>query len=111
MATLTKMHLHQSVRKLLYIVFTQTLTSNSLAFALINATDAKLPLSQDALDDERLTVRKSDILPIRANTLRFEVPPGKYIILPLTKSNDDLDFLLRVFSEMPVNLNYVTKDQ
>ena len=45
----------------------------------------------------------------RANTMRFEVPPGKYIILPMTKSNQDLKFMLRVFSEMPVIMTSMDK--
>ena len=48
---------------------------------------------------------------IRANTMRFEVPPGKYIIVPQTESDDDLDFLLRVFSEMPANLRLIEDEQ
>ena len=47
----------------------------------------------------------------RANTMRFEVPPGKYIIVPQTESDDDLDFLLRVFSEMPANLRSIEDEQ
>ena len=55
-------------------------------------------------------MKETRFLPVRANTMRFALPPGKYIIEPQTKSNDDLDFLLRVFSEMPVNLKSMEKD-
>ena len=55
-------------------------------------------------------VKETRFLPVRANTMRFALPPGKYIIEPQTKSSDDLDFLLRVFSEMPVNLKSIQDD-
>ena len=79
-----------------------------LAFTLVNATNAQLPLSQEALDDLEATV-STPVLPYRANTLRFEAPPGEYIILPRTKSDEDLSFLLRVFSEMPINVRSIDR--
>ena len=72
--------------------------------------DAKLPLSEtliyEAIDKQQ--ARISSPVPFRANTMRFEVPPGKYIVLPFTvESNQDLKFMLRLFSEMPANLKLV----
>ena len=56
-------------------------------------------------------MKETTLQAIRANTMRFEVPPGRYIIVPQTKSDDDLDFLLRVFSEMPANLRSIDDEQ
>ena len=56
-------------------------------------------------------MKETTFRPFRANTMRFEVPPGKYIIVPQTESDNDLDFLLRVFSEMPANLRSIEDEQ
>ena len=38
-------------------------------------------------------------------TKRFELKPGKYIIIPFTQmANEEGDFLLRIFSEKPSDL-------
>ena len=78
-----------------------------LGFALIDATNAQFPMSKDAIEKALFKAKKTQWMSLRANTTRFEVPPGKYIILPMTTSNQDLKFMLRVFSEMPVNLKQV----
>ena len=72
----------------------------------------ELPLSKDALEAlEGSKVHVALHNPYggqRANTKRFEVPPGKYILLPFTdQSNKELKFLLRLFSEMPAKLELV----
>ena len=66
-------------------------------------------MSELAIEKALLRAKKTQWLPRRANTMRFEVPPGKYIILPMTKSNQDLKFMLRVFSEMPVIMTSMDK--
>ena len=66
-------------------------------------------MSKHIIKKALLSARMSPWRAYRANTMRFEVPPGKYIILPMTTSNQDLKFMLRVFSEMPVNL--ISMDQ
>ena len=69
--------------------------------------DNALPLSKDAIDAAtgyHIQLKAS----YRANTKRFEVQPGKYILLPVTEpSNKELKFLLRLFSEMPAKLELV----
>ena len=70
----------------------------------------ELPLSKDAIKGA-LEVHVAPLNPYggqRANTKRFEVSPGKYILLPFTdQSNKELKFLLRLFSEMPAKLELV----
>ena len=71
----------------------------------------ELPLSKNAINGA-LEAGKAHFAPayggLRANTKRFEVPPGKYILLPFTdQSNEELNFLLRLFSEMPAKLELV----
>ena len=64
-------------------------------------TNNELPLSKDAIN---VAPPKGH----RANTKRFEVPPGKYILIPFTyQSNKELKFFLRLFSEMPAKLELV----
>ena len=76
---------------------------------MIDATNAQFPMSKDAIEKALFKAKKTQWMSLRANTMRFDVPPGKYIILPMTTSNQDLKFMLRVFSEMPVNL--ISMDQ
>ena len=76
---------------------------------MIDANNEQFPMSQLAIKNALLRAKKTQWLPYRANTMRFEVPPGKYIILPMTKSNQDLKFMLRVFSEMPVIMTSMDK--
>ena len=76
---------------------------------MIDANNEQFPMSQLAIKNALLRAKKTQWLPYRANTMRFEVPPGKYIILPMTTSNRDLKFMLRVFSEIPVNLTSMDK--
>ena len=78
-------------------------------FYLFDATNEEVPLSKGAIFSGMSKARKSQALPLRANTMRFEVPPGKYIVIPITyQFDDELKFLLRVFSEMPANLKLVS---
>ena len=52
-----------------------------------------------AVENEEAKI--APLLQCRANTKRFEVLPGKYIVLPFTnQSNTELKFMLRLFSEM-----------
>ena len=72
--------------------------------------DATLPLDEKAIDAglEKDEAVISGLQPLRPNTKRFEVPPGKYVIIPATdEANTDLKFMLRVFSEMPAILKKV----
>ena len=67
----------------------------------------ELPLSEEAIK-AATGVYIQPMAGYRANTKRFEVQPGKYILLPFTEeSNKELKFLLRLFSEMPANLELV----
>ena len=79
---------------------------------IISVNNAQLPLSVDAFKSA-IEGGKASVIrpaPFRANTMRFEAKPGKYIILPITQQpNPDLKFLLRVFSEMPTTLTLVEK--
>ena len=76
---------------------------------MIDANNTQFPISKHVIKKALLSARMSPWRAYRANTMRFEVPPGKYIILPMTTSNRDLKFMLRVFSEMPVNLTSMDK--
>ena len=70
---------------------------------MIDANNTQFPMSKLAIEKASLK-GLTPWRPYRSNTIRFEIPPGKYISLPMTTSNRDLKFMLRVFSEMPVNL-------
>ena len=80
---------------------------------MINAKDAELPLSSDYINEQIKNEinGKAKIAypsPFRANTVRMEVPPGKYIVLPFTvETNKDLKFMLRLFTEMPAILKLI----
>ena len=80
---------------------------------MIPVAKNELPLSKDAINGalDESKVHVALLNPYggqRANTKRFEVPPGKYILLPFTdQSNKELKFLLRLFSEMPAKLELV----
>ena len=79
-----------------------------LDFYLFNVSNEEVPLDKSSIYSAMGTAKKSPCLPLRANTMRLEVPPGKYIIIPVTyQTDEELKFLLRVFSEMPVNLKQV----
>ena len=70
----------------------------------------ELPLSEDAIKTATGVYIQEPhaYIPYRANTKRFEVQPGKYILLPFTESsNKELKFFLRLFSEMPAKLELV----
>ena len=59
-----------------------------------------------AIEGQKATIMP--LVPFRATTKRFELRPGKYVILPLTQQpNPELKFLLRLFSEMPTQLTLV----
>ena len=81
-----------------------------LGLVVINAQDVELPLSSDYIN-EQVNNKKAKIAypaPFRANTVRMEVPPGKYIVLPFTvETNKDLKFMLRLFTEMPAILKLI----
>ena len=70
----------------------------------------ELPLKGAAIAG---SVKKKDsqivpMAPIRANTKRFEVSPGKYVIIPFIQKNDpEFEFMLRLFSEMPASLELI----
>ena len=60
----------------------------------------------DQINNEKAKVALA--IPFRANTVRMEVPPGKYIVLPFTvETNKDLKFMLRLFTEMPAILKLI----
>ena len=77
---------------------------------VINAQDLELPLRSDYIMDQ-INNEKAKValaIPFRANTVRMEVPPGKYIVLPFTvETNKDLKFMLRLFTEMPAILKLI----
>ena len=77
---------------------------------VINAQDVELPLRSDYIS-EQVDNKKAKVAypaPFRANTVRMEVPPGKYIVLPFTvETNKDLKFMLRLFTEMPAILKLI----
>lgn len=51
-------------------------------------------------DDLRRPVAKSDFVKMREVCQRFNLPLGEYVIVPATfESNQEANFLLRVFSE------------
>ena len=76
-------------------------------FGLIPVGNNELPLSEDAIK-AATGYHLQHMAGYRANTKRFEVQPGKYILLPVTEpSNKELKFLLRLFSEMPAKLELV----
>ena len=81
-----------------------------LGLVVINAQDVELPLSSDYIN-EQVNNKKAKVayaIPFRANTVRMEVPPGKYIVLPFTvETNKDLKFMLRLFTEMPAILKLI----
>ena len=72
--------------------------------------EEELPLSEAAIT-AAVTNGEAQIAPLtqcRANTKRYEVLAGKYIVLPFTnQSNTELKFMLRLFSEMPAVLTLV----
>ena len=81
-----------------------------LGLVVINAQDVELPLRSDYIS-EQVDNKKAKVayaIPFRANTVRMEVPPGKYIVLPFTvETNKDLKFMLRLFTEMPAILKLI----
>ena len=80
-----------------------------------------LPVHEEELPLDEATciaaVKKPDakiahLQATRANTNRFVVTPGKYIMLPFIKKDDadeceSTEFMLRLFSEMPATLKLV----
>ena len=81
-----------------------------IGLVVINAQDVELPLRSDYIS-EQVDNKKAKVAyaaPFRANTMRMEVPPGKYIVLPFTvETNKDLKFMLRLFTEMPAILKLI----
>ena len=74
---------------------------------MIPVGNNELPLSEDAME-AATGYHIQQMARYRANTKRFEVQPGKYILLPFTESsNKELKFFLRLFSEMPAKLELV----
>ena len=73
--------------------------------------EEELPLSEAAAITTAVgneEAKTAPLLQCRANTKRFQVLPGKYIVLPFTnQSNTELKFMLKLFSEMPALLTLV----
>ena len=56
---------------------------------------------------------EENVSPYRSNTKRLEKIPGEYMLVPLTEGlsqGEELHFLLRIFSEMPIDLEEVFHD-
>ena len=62
------------------------------------------PLDTEFIKYNRSCARSKVFINLREVSHRFKLPPGTYVIIPSTfKSDEEGDFLLRVFSEKPSN--------
>ncbi len=65
--------------------------------------DAPKPLTASFVKQHRPLAKCNPPRGLREVTVRFKLPPGKYVIIPCTKkAGIEGDFLLRIFSEAAV---------
>ena len=71
----------------------------------ISATNEEIKMAAGDFEEK--------VSPYRSNTKRLEKIPGEYVLVPLTEGlsqGEELHFLLRIFSEMPIDLEEVFHD-
>ena len=77
-----------------------------IGFILLPAQDGEAIYNENVLRTALEEYQKY-AEPYRANTRRIETPPGEYLIIPIVgdlDDNEELHFLLRIFSEMPTSM-------
>ena len=77
-----------------------------IGFILLPAMDGEAIFNENVLRTA-LEEYQRYAEPYRANTRRIETPPGEYLIIPIVDDlddNEELHFLLRIFSEMPISM-------
>jgi len=81
-----------------------TLTIGFAIYHLKDPEGAPRPLDTEFIKYNRSCARSKVFINLREVSHRFKLPPGTYVIIPSTfKSDEEGDFLLRVFSEKPSN--------
>ena len=77
-----------------------TLTIGFALYHLKNPDENPVPLDTDFFKYNRSCARSKVFVNLREVSRRFQLPPGKYLIIPSTFNPDEEgDFLLRIFTE------------
>ncbi|CAI2349809.1 unnamed protein product [Caenorhabditis sp. 36 PRJEB53466] len=70
-----------------------------IGVSIYQSTDSRQALNSQFFSQNRPVARTSVFINTRETTVRFRVPPGKYVIVPCTfDAYDDAEFLLRVYA-------------
>ncbi|KAG9350232.1 hypothetical protein JZ751_026586 [Albula glossodonta] len=80
----------------------------TIGFAIYEAPDDEDHLGKDFFRYNASKARSKTYINMREITQRFQLPPGKYLLVPTTfKPHHEADFMLRIFSEKNVDTLYV----
>uniref|UniRef100_A0AAX7VNY3 Calpain-1 catalytic subunit n=1 Tax=Astatotilapia calliptera TaxID=8154 RepID=A0AAX7VNY3_ASTCA len=78
----------------------------TIGFALYEVSKKRVHLKRDFFLSHASSARSETFINLREVSSRLKLPKGEYIIVPSTfEPNKDGDFVLRVFSEKPVQLH------
>ncbi|CAH8827446.1 unnamed protein product [Trichobilharzia szidati] len=83
----------------------------AVGFMVYNAPEDQSTLLTRAQILTKTPIAKSQFINIREVTAHFRVPPGSYIIIPSTfEPNIESNFVLRVFSQVPIQQEELDED-
>lgn len=102
-----RLHSVQSIVNHLLSWFSMKVCSLWFGFKLENMKTVPVPLNHDFFLYNASVGRSPAFVNSRQVTTRFRLPPGDYCIIPSTfDPNEEGDFLLRVYSEVPISMRW-----